>query len=80
MGVVYRTDDEVVEWRKRDPIQLFEARLAEAGVLSAEDAVGIHAAALAEMESAIGFAESSPLPEVSALLEDVYTAADQEDR
>jgi len=75
MGVVYRTDDEVIEWRKRDPIQLFEARLAEAGVLSAEEAAAVHTAALAEMEAAIAFAESSPVPDASALLEDVYTAA-----
>ncbi|MDZ7728016.1 MAG: thiamine pyrophosphate-dependent enzyme [Dehalococcoidia bacterium] len=31
MGVVYRDDSEVIEWQKRDPIQLMEGRLEENG-------------------------------------------------
>ncbi len=80
MGVVYRTDDEVIEWRQRDPIGLLETRLAEAGVLSADQATAVHAEALAEMVAAIAFAEGSPVPDVSALLEDVYTGAGKVDR
>ena len=74
MGVVYRDDSEVVEWRARDPLPLFEARLAELGALSAEEAAGVREAVLAEVMDAIAFAEASPFPEPDALLQDVYTA------
>jgi pyruvate dehydrogenase E1 component alpha subunit len=74
MGVVYRDDSEVVEWRARDPLPLFEARLAELGALSADEAAGVREAVLAEVMDAIAFAEASPFPEPDALLQDVYTA------
>jgi pyruvate dehydrogenase E1 component alpha subunit len=75
MGVIYREDSEVLEWRQRDPIALMEARLAEQGLLSAEGAAQVHEAALAEVREAIAFAEASPFPEPSALMEDIYTIA-----
>lgn len=75
MGVVYREDSEVQEWRERDPIALMEARLAEQGVLSAEQAAAVHQQVADEVKAAIEFAESSPFPEPGALLEDIYTAA-----
>jgi pyruvate dehydrogenase E1 component alpha subunit len=73
MGVIYREDSEVLEWRQRDPIELMEGRLAEQGLLTAEAAAGVHEAVLAEVREAIAFAEASPFPETSALMEDIYT-------
>lgn len=73
MGVIYREDSEVLEWRQRDPIELMEARLGEQGLLSAEAAAEVHEAALAEVREAIAFAEASPFPQPSALMEDIYT-------
>jgi pyruvate dehydrogenase E1 component alpha subunit len=73
MGVVYREDSEVIEWRKRDPIDLFEAKLTEMGVLRQEDAAAVRERLLFEVREAIAFAEASPLPSADALLEDVYT-------
>ena len=78
MGVVYRDDSEVIEWRKRDPIVLFETRLAEEGILSVEAAATVHERTLFEVREAIAFAESSPFPNEDALLEDVYTVTGQE--
>ena len=75
MGVVYRTDEEVLEWRKRDPIALFEAKLAEAGLLSADEARQVHERTLFEVQQAIEFAKNSPFPQESDLLTDVYTVA-----
>jgi pyruvate dehydrogenase E1 component alpha subunit len=72
MGVVYRDDSEVLEWRTRDPIELFEARLAEMGVLSPEDAAASREAIRAEAQEAIAFAEASEYPAEDALLADVY--------
>lgn len=73
MGVIYREDSEVLEWRQRDPIDLMEARLAEQGLLSPEAAAEVHEAVLADVREAIAFAEASPFPETSALMEDIYT-------
>lgn len=73
MGVVYRDDDEVTQWRKRDPIDMLEARLAEVGILSPEEADTVRERTAFEIESAIEFAQNSPFPDPSALLEDVYT-------
>ena len=72
MGLTYRTDEEVEEWKQKDPIDNFEARLAEQGVLSADAAQAVHDEVLEEIAAAIQFAEDSPYPDASAMLEDVY--------
>ena len=75
LGMKYRTDDELAEWKQRDPIELFEDRLAAAGALDAGGAQAVHDAAQAAIEAAIAFAEESPLPDLDNLLVDVYTGA-----
>ncbi|MEC7873338.1 MAG: thiamine pyrophosphate-dependent dehydrogenase E1 component subunit alpha [Actinomycetota bacterium] len=77
LGMKYRSDEELAEWKKRDPIDLFEARLAESGVLTAKDAEAVHERVAGEVEQAIAFAEESPLPEVESLYEDVYSGVAQ---
>jgi pyruvate dehydrogenase E1 component alpha subunit len=72
MGLSYRTDEEVEQWKLRDPIKSMEERLAEQGILSAEAAQAIHDEVKQLIEEAVEFAKSSPMPEPSALLEDVY--------
>ena len=75
MGVIYREDSEVQEWRQRDPIALMEARLAEQGILTADQATALRDGFLKEVQEAIAFAEASPFPDPGALLEDIYTPA-----
>ena len=72
MGLSYRTDEELQEWQKRDPIHLFEAQLAQAGILDQAGAAAVHDAVLAAVKAGIEFAEASPLPDASTLLDDVY--------
>jgi acetoin:2,6-dichlorophenolindophenol oxidoreductase subunit alpha len=72
MGLNYRTDEEVIEAKKRDPIVLLERRLAELSVLSPAEAGRVHEDVRNEIATAIAFAESSPDPDPSSLLEDVY--------
>jgi pyruvate dehydrogenase E1 component alpha subunit len=64
----YRTRDEVQEWMDRDPIPLFASRL---GYSEAESAA-MQAEAVEQIEEAVAFAEASPEPEVSAIMEGVY--------
>jgi pyruvate dehydrogenase E1 component alpha subunit len=72
MGMAYRSDDEVIAWKKRDPIPLLEARLAELGVLSPAEAKAVHERVRAEAAEAIAYAEASPFPTPEQLTEDVY--------
>jgi pyruvate dehydrogenase E1 component alpha subunit len=68
----YRTEDEVRRWRERDPIDWFQKRLIDAGVLDEVRAEEIEAAAIAAAEKAVEFAESSPDPSVEELGRYVY--------
>ena len=72
MGLSYRSDEELVEWQKRDPIHMFESRLAELDVLTKDAAAKVHEKVLADVQAGIEFAESSPMPDPATLLEDVY--------
>ena len=72
MGLNYRTEEEVAQWKKRDPIDNFEAKLAEQGILSSAEAAAVHEQVAADIEAAIQFAEDSPYPDPEAILEDVY--------
>ena len=72
MGLSYRADEELQEWRKRDPILLFEAQLAELGVLTQAQAAAVHDGVLADVRAGIAFAEQSPPPDPADLLDDVY--------
>ena len=66
---LYRTKEEIAEWRKHDPIDLFVARQAIDEVALAE----LEAAVAAELEEAVAFAEAGPLEPVEDLERDVYT-------
>lgn len=64
----YRTRAEVKEWQKKDPIR----RLAEwAGVDEAE-LEALKKDAREKIEAAVAFAEASPEPDISAIMEGVY--------
>ena len=69
----YRTDEELEEWKAKDPLPRFEEKLIAQGVLTAEGLEEIKARVKKELEEAVSFAESSPPPDPSELLEDVYT-------
>lgn len=68
----YRTREEVISWRRKDPLNLFADHLRSNGVLSDEEIEGIRREVEAEVNSAVAFAEESPPPEPNALLEDIY--------
>ena len=74
LGLKYRTDDEVAVWKERDPIFTFEDRLIEAGTATRDDFDAVWAELRTDIETAIQFAEDSPLPDPAAVLDDVYTA------
>jgi pyruvate dehydrogenase E1 component alpha subunit len=73
LGLKYRTDDEVAEWKQRDPIFTFEDRLIESGTATRDDFDRIWAELRDDIATAIEFAEASPLPDPGMVLADVYT-------
>ncbi len=73
LGLKYRPDAEVDEWKARDPIFSFEERLIENGTATSEQVEAIWAELRADIGRAIAFAEESPLPDPSQVLVDVYT-------
>jgi acetoin:2,6-dichlorophenolindophenol oxidoreductase subunit alpha len=74
LGLKYRADAEVAEWKKRDAIFTLEAKLAEAGLMSAEEAEAVWTELRADIADATAFADASPVPDPGQLLEDVYTS------
>src|SRR3954462_5270377 len=56
---LYRTKDEVEEWRRRDPLNRSRARLVELG-MSEDDLTALEDDVKAEIEDAVKFAEDSP--------------------
>lgn len=73
LGLKYRADGEVAEWRQRDPIFSFEARMVEAGQATTADFEQVWAELRADIDTAIQFADESPLPTPDMVMADVYT-------
>src|SRR5437764_1502371 len=72
----YRTRDEERQWRERDPIELFARRLIEAEVMSETEVQAVRDRAKETIEESVRFAQSSPLPHVSELKDNVYVDPD----
>lgn len=68
----YRSSEEVEEWKLRDPITMFEAKLLESGAMTKEDAARIDKEIMAELDEAVAFAEQSPMPAPEEALEDLF--------
>lgn len=70
---VYRSQEEVKAWKKRDPIKHFEAWLIKQGHLTAEAAEAVKARAEQTILDAIAFGDASPEPSIEHLTDDVYS-------
>jgi pyruvate dehydrogenase E1 component alpha subunit len=69
---LYRTKDEVEQWKQRDPIALFRARLEQEGCLTMAEMEALDQQARAATEQAVAFAEAGEWEPVADLLTDVY--------
>jgi pyruvate dehydrogenase E1 component alpha subunit len=68
----YRSQEEVAQWRARDPIPAFAERLIAAGVIDEGERTRIDARAIARVDAAVEFADASPFPAPESLYDDVY--------
>ena len=62
LGAEYRSQEEVDEWIKRDPIPAFAKRMLDARQATKEDLDKIEKDVMDEVARAVAFAEASPLP------------------
>lgn len=70
---LYRSKEEIEDWKQnRDPIMRFTKHLLQAEVLDEEQAQEIDAQAEQVILKAVEFAEASPDPDVSTIMEYVY--------
>jgi pyruvate dehydrogenase E1 component alpha subunit/2-oxoisovalerate dehydrogenase E1 component len=72
---LYRSKEEVAEWKKRDPIPTFAAAMKGAGVLDDADIDAIEKEAAGEVDRAVAFAEAGTPEPVGDLTRYVYTEA-----
>jgi pyruvate dehydrogenase E1 component alpha subunit len=73
----YRSKEDVEEWRKRDPINTFGARLVDEGLISDSDLEDFDARAMKRIDEAVSFADNSPFPELDSLYDDIYVYGEQ---
>jgi pyruvate dehydrogenase E1 component alpha subunit len=71
----YRSKQEAEDWKQhRDPLDLFEAKAVEAGLVDPDALRRIDGEVQAELSAAVDAAESAPLPDPADVLTDVYAS------
>jgi len=68
-----RPDEEVEAWKLRDPIPILAHHLLTHHLFSAQELQAMEDEATARVDTAVAFAEASPMPRPETALEDVYT-------
>ena len=73
LRTLYRTQEEIDEWKGRDAIAALEARLIENGIADQPAVQAVWQVTRDEIVAAIEFAENSPDPDPADILDNVYT-------
>ena len=68
----YRTEAEVESWKKKDPVKRFENYSRQRGLLDDNEVKEVYRRVSEEIEQAVQFAESSPMPVFEDALASVY--------
>jgi pyruvate dehydrogenase E1 component alpha subunit len=74
---VYRTKEEVEEWRKKDPVKVFRDRLLEEGVVDDGYVDELRERLERRVMGAVEFADGSPEPPLESLYDHLYVVGDQ---
>lgn len=72
-AMVYRSNNEVEEWRRKDPINHLETLLINQAIVSEEECRLIETEIRMEVSDAVDYAISSPEPAMESIFEDIYT-------
>jgi 2-oxoisovalerate dehydrogenase E1 component alpha subunit len=73
--MTYRTREEVLEQRRKDPVPAFEALLLEHAIMTAQDVAAMRKDVLRETNEATDAAEALPYPDSTELYTHVYEGA-----
>ena len=69
---VYRTKEEINEWKKKDPVKRFKEYLVSEGIMTIEEIEQIEAKTTQIIEDAVNFGQDSPYPSLDTIMDDVY--------
>lgn len=72
-AMVYRSKEEVEEWRRKDPIVRAEELVQQRGILSKDECRRMENEVSQEVQQAVEHAEASPEPSLDSIFDDVYT-------
>ena len=75
---LYRSKEEVAQWRQRDPITRLRAYMLEHGLATEEDLNAMDAVVERIIDEAVRYAEESPEPPPEDLWKDVYMGVAKE--
>ncbi len=79
-ATVYRTEEELMEWKKKDPIPRLKNFLTDNEIMSIEEIDAMEAAIKQEVEDAVVFAKESKVADLASVVHDVYTDIVEEAR
>ncbi|SVA40510.1 uncharacterized protein METZ01_LOCUS93364 [marine metagenome] len=71
-NIGYRSEEEFLEWKKRDPIKLFEKKLLKEKICTKGEIRRINKEVLGQIKEAFNFAKSSPFPDPSEAFESMF--------
>src|SRR5207247_148706 len=74
---VYRSKDEVEEWRKKDPVTSFRDRLLAEDVISEAEVGEMRERIEQRVVEAVEFADASPEPPLESLYDNLYVVGEQ---
>ena len=69
---IYRTKEEVDEWKKKDPLKKFAEYLINNKVATEEELLEIEKASKKKIEDAVEYAKNSPDPTIDVAYEDIF--------
>ena len=68
----YRSDEEIEQWKLRDPIEFHKERLLGQGIASQGEIDQVEEEVRTQLQEALEFARQSPYPDPSELFEDMF--------
>jgi pyruvate dehydrogenase E1 component alpha subunit len=77
---VYRTKEEVNQWKEKCPIKRYREYLLKEGILSEAEIEAFDKRAQDDIAAAVDFAEASPELPIERIYDDVYAQGDVRDQ
>lgn len=69
----YRSDEEIAQWKKRDPIVIHRSALISNRVAGEQEVIEVEAQVRVEVDAAVDYAHQSEFPDAAEAFENLYT-------